>query len=149
MSYEALVDVLEYEADVDVLSYVTEIAEMASSNFTMVRGDTRVLTLTISQKGTSTALDVTSATVKFTAKTSKDQIQKVFQKTVGTGVVLTTPTEGVITVTIGPSDTSGVVIPDGADSVKLYYDCQVTLSSGAVYTVASGVITLTKDVTTS
>lgn len=96
----------------------------ANVNLEMVRGDTRVWSMTIKTRD-GNPFDLTGYTVKMTAKRAVTDADgsAVFQKTSPAGgITINSPTAGTITVTLSPSDTSGLP----AYTIRLVYDLQVT-----------------------
>ena len=108
-------------------------------NFSLTRGDSCIHQITVKSTDES-AKDVTGATVTYTVRANSKSGTQVIQKTVNNGIVLTTPTSGILTVTLNPADTALDV------GRKYFYDCQVTLS-GVVQTVQAGQITVVGEVT--
>lgn len=110
----------------------------------MTRGDTFQFQCTIKRLGV--AVDVTNATFTMTAKYSHDQTSAIFTKTSpSTGITLTTPASGIITVTIAPSDTSNLPPTE----ITLVYDIQMVESDTSKHTILSGELIVKPDVTTS
>ena len=87
-----------------------------NNKITLTRGDTARIDLAISKDGT--AYDFSADTVVFSVKTSTENPEYVFQKTVTDGVIY-----------IAPSDTES--LPYGT----YRYDVQVTTTGGDVCTV--------------
>lgn len=102
----------------------------------MKRGDSKVFNLTISG-------DITGAKLWMSAKTAYNATTFVFQKTELDGIVITNGPGGLATVTLVPTDTSGLP----PITMKLVYDVQVKSASGLVSTVQSGTLTVEPDVT--
>lgn len=114
-----------------------------SQNIQMRRGDTYVFTLNVIQSGA--AYNLTGSTVRMTAKrdyNDADGSATFTRSSPSTGIVLTSPTLGIATVTISPASTSSLP----AAEVILYYDIQVTDSSGNVFTVVDGLLKVLPDV---
>jgi hypothetical protein len=111
------------------------------ADLTAVRGDTNEYDVTVTRDGS--ALDLTGATLKFTAKRSMDDsdLQAVFQKTIGSGIVVTDEPGGLATLTVDPADTSSLPAPR-----SFHYDLELTESDGRVTTVAIGQLRLSADV---
>lgn len=128
----------------DIRDYAKEL------NIELRRGNTGVYTLIMTDSSTSptTYVDLTGATVYFTVKADKDDLDAsaVIQKIVTTH---SDPTNGETTITIDSADTTGISMPTDSDTVDYYYDIQVTLASGTVYTPYYGTFTLLKDTTHS
>jgi hypothetical protein len=114
---------------------------MAEVNLTMRRGDTVKLNITVTRGGS--AVDLTGASIWFTVKNAvTDADPGVFQKTVGSGIVVTNAAAGQAQITIANADTSAIV-----GSRTLLYDIQVKEAGGDITTVANGTITVSPDVT--
>ena len=115
-------------------------------NISMIRGDTYKFDSQILLN--RLPVDLTGGTVKMTAKWSLANTDgtAVFQLTSsGTGIVITNATQGQITVTIASNKTSSLP----SKKVELPYDIQFVDSSGAVYTVLYGTLTILPDATTT
>lgn len=113
---------------------------MRSQPLEMFRGDAAGWRFPVTLDGA--AVDVTGASVRFTAKrlpTDADG-SAVITRTVGSGVTLTDPTNGVITVVLDPDDTDALEVP-----VTLLWDLQVT-SGGLPRTVAHGTLAIAADI---
>jgi hypothetical protein len=109
------------------------------AHLTITRGDT--VTHRVTVKNTDeTAKDITGATVRYTIRTPGFADTQVLQKTVGSGIQLTTPASGILDVTLSATDTAALV-----PSLRYVYDCEVTLA-GQVSTVQTGVLTVIGDV---
>lgn len=115
-------------------------------NITWVRGDTFIFTCTITQNGSP--VNITGGTLKLTAKwdVTDTEGNAVFKCDSNTpdGIVLTSPTLGVATITISSAKTSSLP----SHNVNLFYDIQYTDSSGNVSTVMLGKALIKVDVTT-
>ncbi len=107
------------------------------------RGDSYPETFTVTDS-TGTAVDLTSATVRFTVKraATDDQEDAILALSTDNGVEITDATGGEITVSF-EADTM-----EDIDPGVYVYDLEVTLSDGTVYTVADGWFTLLADVST-
>lgn len=114
------------------------------ADFTIYRGDTVALNITITASGL--AYNLTGKTMWFTAKTSYSIADPgTFQKKLGSGITVTDAANGRAQIVISASDTNSL----GNSKVALVYDCQVKDSSGNIYTVASGNLIVIPDVTRS
>lgn len=113
-----------------------------TADFTMQRGDTLVLTATITADGV--ALDLTGATLRFTVKSSESltDAQALCTLTTGAGIVHTNAAGGIATITL-PATTTATL--DSSPFVFVY-DLQVTTSTSQVFTVARGALTVSPDV---
>lgn len=111
-------------------------------NLQMKRGDTVSLTVTVTQNGSP--FNLTGCAMRMTAKWNYTDADgsAVFTRTVGSGIVLTTPLSGIATVTIAPANTSSLP----AYTNNLFYDIQVTDTGSNVYTVQNGILTVDPDV---
>lgn len=114
------------------------------ADFTIYRGDTVALNVTITSGGL--AYNLTGKSIWFTAKTSYSQADPgVFQKTLGSGITIVSAANGQCQVVIAATDTNSL----GNSKTALVYDMQVKDSSGNIYTVASGNLIVVPDVTRS
>jgi hypothetical protein len=116
---------------------------VSSFTITAVRGDTIDLEVTATRN--STALDLTGADIRFTAKNSLRDADDdaVIAKTLADGVaVVGDPEDGIALVTIDPADTSTL-----SRRTVLQCDVQVVEISGRVTTVAKGTLTIELDAT--
>jgi hypothetical protein len=109
------------------------------ANFTLTRGDTFIHRITVKNTD-ETAKDITGATVRYTLRERTYAGTQVLQKTVGSGIALTTPASGVLDVTLSSADTATL-----SPTITYVYDCELTLS-GQVQTVQSGRIGVIGDV---
>lgn len=107
-------------------------AEVSSVDICRVRGDTSPFTITITD-GTA-PIDVTGFSFKLAvdpAQEPTDALNNLFALEVGTGITLTTPASGIITVTLSLADS------DQTPS-QYFYDLQWTDTSGFVRTIMRG-----------
>lgn len=123
-----------------------------SADLTILRGDTNVLTVTVTALGSS-GLSQYGA-IAFTAKRDKSDADAsaFISLSLASGVVITTngntTTDGVLTITIPAASTATLPAYD----VLLAYDVQLidtTTNPHTVHTVAQGILTVTADVTQS
>lgn len=115
----------------------------------MKRGDNFSILYTVTDGSTGLAQDLTGCTVWWTAKLSKSDADPGYfqRKTGGSGITLATQsgsTKGQFTVAIVNTNTSGLT----ADT-DLYFDCQVKDTASEIYTLESGLLRVTLDITTS
>lgn len=75
------------------------------------------------------AVDITGATIKFTARSKFQDVTPIVQKT----ATVTDPTAGKFTIAIVKTDVTGT------DLLRGYYDIEMTLA-GSVTTILSGVV---------
>lgn len=111
-------------------------------NLNMKRGDTLSFTLTVTQSGA--AYNLTGASIRMTAKWAYGDADNaaVFTRTIGSGITVASPATGIATVALTAANTSSLP----ANPVQLVYDIQVTDSSGNIFTVVDGLLTVTPDV---
>lgn len=119
------------------------------TNLTGVRGDTNEYTLTITApdaSGVSQPIDLdTVDQLWFTVKDDWDDpdVDAVFQKTLGSGIVVSSPaSDGIAVVTLDPEDTEDLV-----GLQRLVYDVQMLESNGVLTTVSKGFYSLERDAT--
>ena len=96
------------------------------------RGNTVSLSVTVTASGS--VYNLTGCSLTFTAKIKYTDTSAVFQKTIGNGITVTTPTSGLVTIVISPSDTLSL----SNAKQMLVYDLEAVDGSGNVYTLASG-----------
>lgn len=108
-------------------------------NESLIRGDTFEHRITV-KKTDETVKDITGATVRYTIRATSYEGSQVLQKMVGSGVVLTMPTQGILDVTLSASDTAAL-----SPKTVYVYDCEVTIS-GVVKTVQQGSLTVSGDI---
>lgn len=107
---------------------------------TLTRGDTFIHRITV-KKTDETAKDITGATVRYTLRTFGTAGAQILQKTVGNGIQLTTPMDGILDVTLAPAETA-MLMP----GQRYVYDCEVTTLAGEVGTVQTGTVNIVEDV---
>lgn len=112
---------------------------------TMVRGDSASWLLSATLNGAP--YNVAGCLIWFSGKRSvaDGDVDAVFMKTLGGGVTVTDAANGLVTVTLSPTDTE--TLP--SSRVILDWDLQVKTAGGAIYTVALGKLTVFPDVTRS
>ncbi len=105
-----------------------------SQDFDMHAGDDKTLVVSVRDTEGS-PVDVTGATVRWRAARSANKTADIIKKTGGSGITLSDPTQGEITITLNAADT---------DSLKgtFYHECQVTFASGLLSTVVAGKMTI-------
>ena len=108
----------------------------------MYRGDDREFTLTLTEDGAP--MDLTGATVRWTARVRAGDADTVIAKTSSAGIAIANdPTTGVAVLTIDAADTSGF-----AGRRDLVWDVEVT-RGGKTRTVLTGVLRVLVDVSWS
>lgn len=110
----------------------------------IVSGDTEVLQLTVRDAVANAALDITGATLWFTAKfrESDADTAAVFKKTNGSGIVLTNPTVGIATITVAATDTDKINV-----KTRLAADVRLKDSTGKVFTIMRGFVDILPAIT--
>ena len=124
---------------------------MASTTITLYRGEYIVKRFTLTQNGT--AVDITDAAVSFVVRsaypagTTAVDTDALINKTVGSGITLTDPTNGIFDVTFNSADTKSIEFSAGASHLDYVYGCEITLSGDpGARPVAHGKFTLLPDV---
>ena len=114
-----------------------------SVNFAMTRGDTVSFSIAVTLSGAP--FDLSSCSLWFTAKNKFTDLDNaaVFQKTIGNGIVVTNAVQGLATVTILPADTNSLSLI----KTILFWDLQLKDSSNNIYTINSGNLIVSPDVT--
>jgi hypothetical protein len=108
-----------------------------AQNVTMYRGDTAILTVTVTDSDNGDAAkNITGATVRYVAVRRGTAY---ITKTVGSGIVLTTPASGILTITLDPADT------DDLTPGEYEHEVEITDGDGNVSTVTVGTLTIRKD----
>jgi len=114
------------------------------SDIVAQRGDNEVYDLTVVDAA-GARIDLTSATLKFTVKTSSKDKEFIVQKTTGSGITnldqSSPTTKGKATIALLPADTAKLLAPK-----TLYFDVEMTVG-GVVTTVVSGDFSLVADIT--
>ena len=96
----------------------------------VVQGDDIDIVLTIKQKSTNVAVDLTGATaITFKAKKEKGGATFV-SKTLGAGIVVTTAVSGIITISLEDTDLTDTLTPAGTYIAEV----QITDSTGKIAT---------------
>jgi len=106
----------------------------------IIRGDSRDIQLKFIDK-TGSAIDITGSAVWLTIKKNKGDLDAdaILQKKVTAHY---NPSGGITIISLEPTDTN---IAEGV----YWYDIQITMASGKVYTVENGKVKIIKDVTLS
>lgn len=111
-------------------------------DLSMDRGDDKTWQFTVTLD--NVAVDITGANFRFMAKTrvSDADVDAVIEATTANAkCAITDAANGVMEVRLDPSDTTGIL-----ETVRLYYDLQMTESGGEVRTVTRGLLTVNADV---
>ncbi len=119
---------------------------MTNQDLEAVRGDTEIYDGVAVQADGTTPQDLTGCDMWFTVKSTRSNVltdaDKVTQKTLTDGIVITSALNGEFTVTLDPADFATL---DRATSY--YYDVQIVDGAGNVWTTQSGMLTVSLDVT--
>lgn len=105
-----------------------------NQNFSMASGDDLVLSITVKTESTCVAVDLTDATATWVLSRAPG-----CTPLVTVAGVLTSPTTGVLTVTLVPADT------DDLCSGRYYHELQLTDALDKVSTVMTGTARIMKD----
>lgn len=113
---------------------------MADTKLKMTRGDTKTYTVAFKDDA-GAVFDIVGCTIIFTIKELKDDADPgILQKKYTS---FNSPNNGECTIQIDPADTYSL-------SLKAYwFDIQIKLSTGQVYTVLKGTFTIEYDITRS
>jgi hypothetical protein len=117
-------------------------AAVSEVNLCRTRGDTSTFTVTVTTDGT-TPIDITGFTFLFTVDPSSeptDNLNNLFQLSVGSGITLTDPTNGVMT--IGITALQADQLPE-----TYFYDLQMTDTSSLITTILKGEYEILQDIT--
>lgn len=120
-------------------------ADYQDFTFEMWRGDTEVFSATVYQGTPATPVNITGASLKFTAKQdlSDPDVDAVFQRaTGGNGITITDGPAGECEIALISANTSGLSVP-----TLCYCDLQLVDGSGNVSTTATGTLLIKVDVT--
>lgn len=111
---------------------------MSDTNLTLIRGDFTRYVLTVTRSGSP--YDITGSTVFFTMKDNVDRpdSEAAAKKTITSHF---NPSGGISHIDLDAADTYNLRIQ------HYYYDVQIKLTDGKIYTVVKGRITVQADVT--
>jgi hypothetical protein len=122
------------------------------ATLSLYRGDTATWRFAVSgvdQEGAQGVFDLTNCDIFFTAKVSRSQADVdaiiSFDSDEPENIDIDDPTNGRFLLTIRPADTINVSMT--ADTKEMVYDVQVVTAGGDVYTVDTGTVVITRDVT--
>ncbi len=111
--------------------------QLVEQNFEMHSGDTVVIVVTV-LTGKDQVVPITGATAIFIVAKSENG-SAIFSKSVGSGIVLTDPVQGVMTITLNSGDTEALV---GVH----YMELELTDAALRVSTIVVGHINIRKNV---
>jgi hypothetical protein len=115
-------------------------------NLEMYRGDTYVFDVTVLNAGNP--INITDYQFRMTAKytITDTDVDAVFTISSPGNIELTDPSNGEVTVTISPANTSSL---ERGQTYRLYYDLQMYSAPGTVYTICNGILKINPDVSVS
>ena len=109
-----------------------------NQNFTMWSGDSKVLTVTVTDSD-GAAVNLTGATINYVLKKQLGGgMNTITKATGGSGIVITDAAAGTCEITLDATDTASLL-------GSFYHECQVTDSYGNVSTIFIGTVTITED----
>ena len=107
-----------------------------NQDFLMWSGDDKTITVTVYDND-DVVVDITGATITWELSLNVDSAALI-SKTVGSGITLSDPTNGVFTITLDPTDTDSL-------SGRYYHEAEITDSSGDISTALIGHATIKTD----
>ena len=107
-----------------------------NQHFVMWSGDDKVITVTVYDNDDD-VVDITDATITWRLSQNVDSAALI-TKTVGDGITISDPTNGIFTITLEPSDTAPL-------SGRYYHECEITDATGDISTGAVGHATIQED----
>jgi hypothetical protein len=117
----------------------------------ITRGEKRAYVATITSDGV--AVNLTSAVaVRFTVRSAYPSASltadtdALFTKSVGSGIVLTTPASGIVTITVDKADTNSISIDDSGTLVAYYGLEYIASGESDPKVAAQGTFTISADV---
>jgi hypothetical protein len=108
-------------------------------DFSMVSGETKYLVVTILQEGTTTARNITNDLFTWTLR-PKNGGASLASYSIGSGITLTTPASGILTVTLSAAATT-------AQAGEYTHELRMTASTGEITVPVRGVITIVRGLT--
>ena len=108
---------------------------MQITDFTITAGDTKTLSVTVTEKSDASATVITSATIAWKAAQSLRSGVLISKATGGSGISITSGTGGTFDVTLDAADTTSLL-------GDYYHEAQVTFSTGEISTVLKGKMTV-------
>ena len=112
------------------------------TKITVQRGEYTSYRFTLEQDGV--AVDLTNAAVYFVVRTTPpagtitDDTDAVISKSVGDGIVSTSPSSGIIDVIFYPEDTADLSMPTNQDKLTYFWGMEVVLG-GEIWARSAGV----------
>ena len=105
---------------------------MATQDFSMIAGDTKVLTVTVRDPSTGDPVSIVDASITWKASKSVGRTV-VLTKTTAAGISITDGANGVFTITLAAANTVGF-------SGSYIHEAKVTFSDGTVQRVLRGMM---------
>ena len=107
---------------------------MRITDFTMTAGDTKTLSVTVTEKADASATDISGAVIAWKlAQTLRGGV--LISKSTVSGISITSGSRGTFDITIDPADTASLL-------GDYYHEAQVTFSTEKVSTVLKGKMTV-------
>jgi len=107
---------------------------MRITDFTMTAGDTKTLSVTVTEKADASATDISGAVIAWKlAQTLRGGV--LISKSTVSGISITSGSGGTFDITIDPADTASLL-------GDYYHEAQVTFSTGEISTVLKGKMTV-------
>ena len=107
-----------------------------SQDFLMWSGDDKTITVTVYDND-DVVVDITGATITWELSQNVDSTALI-SKTVGSGITLSDPTNGIFTIALDPADTASL-------SGRYYHEAEITDAAGDVSTALVGHATINTD----
>lgn len=104
-------------------------------DFTMRQGDSKIVNITVVDENNE-VLDITGVTVNWIMY-KRNPDNPILQKTTTSGISLTLPTSGILTINILPQDTENLL-------GRFYHEAEITDTNENISTVTEGSVTIFK-----
>jgi hypothetical protein len=104
-------------------------------DFTMRQGDSKLIHITVVDEYAN-LLDISGVDVSWIMY-KRNPDNPTLQKTTVSGITLTVPVSGILTIRLLPSDTASLL-------GRFYHECEITDISGNISTVTEGCVTIFK-----
>lgn len=104
-------------------------------DFVMRQGDNKLVHITVIDEG-GQVVNLTGSTVNWVMY-RRNPDNPILQKTTASGISLTLPVSGLLTIALLPVDTQDLL-------GRFYHECEVTDASNNISTVTEGVVTIYK-----
>jgi hypothetical protein len=117
---------------------MADIGGLEQQDIEMFSGDDKSLAVTVYAEDGITPVDITGFTVTWILSARPTGSVAIVTKTVGSGITLTDPGNGVFTVTLADTDTDALL-------GKYYHQARITDQSGNKSTVLFGLVDIFED----